>query len=369
MALQAVTFPILPIVKVHLIINCVFVFIAIFVVGLRLFARFMSGAKLWWDDYLILFSMPQGIGMLIIQGLYSPMGVGRPITETLPNLVIILQLTLSYALIYTLCISTVKLSVLFFYLRVFPNKSMVVATKIVIAFISVWALANILMFFLLCHPFAASYNPATPGGKCGNQVSAFIAVGVYNIISDFIVLTLPLRTIWTLNTKKQMKLSLSAIFLAGLLVSAVAVARIITLTHLELANITGTMVWVDFLSTLEVNLGIICVSLPMLGPLIARWNKTRGASKIVNYNQSDRSGQSGSKLSSRKRQPGPDTIALHSIYDHADDTTHVATAFVPEEQSPSASETNLSPQKASSALDRAGANRIVVESRWEIKRS
>lgn len=29
----------------------------------------MSGAKLWWDDYLILFSVPQGIGMLVIQGL------------------------------------------------------------------------------------------------------------------------------------------------------------------------------------------------------------------------------------------------------------------------------------------------------------
>ncbi|KAM0458089.1 hypothetical protein ACHAO4_002814 [Trichoderma viride] len=369
MALQAVTFPIMTIVKNHLIVNCVFVFIALFIVGLRLFARFMSGAKLWWDDYLILFSVPQGIGMLVIQGLYAPMGVGRPITETLPNLVIILQLTLSYALIYTLCISTVKLSVLFFYLRVFPNKHMRVATKIVIAAISVWALANILMFLLLCHPFAASYNPALPGGKCGNQVSAFIAVGVYNIISDFVVLTLPLRTIWTLNTKKQMKLSLTAIFLVGLLVSAVAVARIITLTHLELANITGTMVWVDFLSTLEVNLGIICVSLPMLGPLVARWNKTRGASKLGNYNQSERSGQSGSKLSSRKKQPGPDTIALHSIYDHGEDTNHAATVFAPEEQSPNASETNLSPQKASSALDRPGANRIVVESRWEIKRS
>lgn len=69
MALQAVTFPIMTIVKNHLIVNCVFVFIALFIVGLRLFARFMSGAKLWWDDYLILFSVPQGIGMLVIQGL------------------------------------------------------------------------------------------------------------------------------------------------------------------------------------------------------------------------------------------------------------------------------------------------------------
>jgi hypothetical protein len=69
MALQTVTFPMEPLVKIHLIINCVLVFIALFIVGLRLFARFTSGANLWWDDYLILLSVPQGIGMLIIQGL------------------------------------------------------------------------------------------------------------------------------------------------------------------------------------------------------------------------------------------------------------------------------------------------------------
>ncbi|KAL7796479.1 hypothetical protein V8C37DRAFT_346297 [Trichoderma ceciliae] len=369
MALQTVTFPTEPVVKIHLIINCVLVFIAIFIVGLRLFTRFLSGAKLWWDDYLILLSMPQGVGMLIIQGLYSPMGVGRPITETLPNLVIILKLTISYALIYTTCISTVKLSVLFFYLRVFPNRQMRIATQIVIGIVGVWAVANILMFFLICRPFEANYNPAA-GGTCGNQVTAFIAVGAYNIISDFVVLTLPLRTIWTLNTKKQMKISLSAIFLAGLLVSAVAVCRIITLTHLELANITGTMVWVDFLSTLEVNLGIICVSLPMLGPLLARYNDTRGASKLGQHGHSERSGQSGSKLSSRKRQPGPDTIALYSIYDHGGETIHAATVSAAEASSPDGSETHLSPpQFASSSLDRPGAGTILVESKWEIQRS
>jgi hypothetical protein len=64
-----VVFPLLPIVKTHLIINCVLVFLTLLVVCLRLVSRFVSGAKLWWDDYLILFAAPQGVGMLIIQGL------------------------------------------------------------------------------------------------------------------------------------------------------------------------------------------------------------------------------------------------------------------------------------------------------------
>jgi len=64
-----VEFEPLPIVKVHLIINCVLALLTILVVGLRLIARFMTGAGLWWDDYLIMLAVPQAIGMLVIQGL------------------------------------------------------------------------------------------------------------------------------------------------------------------------------------------------------------------------------------------------------------------------------------------------------------
>lgn len=69
MALHVVTFPVLPIVKTHLIINCVVVLLTLTVVGLRIASRIISGAWLGWDDWLILLSVPQGIGMLIIQGL------------------------------------------------------------------------------------------------------------------------------------------------------------------------------------------------------------------------------------------------------------------------------------------------------------
>lgn len=66
---EYVYFPMLPVVEAHLIINCVLAFFVLLVVGLRLVARFISGAKLWWDDYLILAALPQAIAMLVIQGL------------------------------------------------------------------------------------------------------------------------------------------------------------------------------------------------------------------------------------------------------------------------------------------------------------
>jgi hypothetical protein len=69
MPIEYVEFPVLPTVKAHLIINCILVILTLVGVLLRMVARFESGMKLWWDDYLILLAMPQGIGMLIIQGM------------------------------------------------------------------------------------------------------------------------------------------------------------------------------------------------------------------------------------------------------------------------------------------------------------
>ncbi len=64
-----VSFPVLPIVKAHVIINSVLGLLAVVVVVVRFVARTRSGAGLWWDDYLILLALPQGIVMIIIEGI------------------------------------------------------------------------------------------------------------------------------------------------------------------------------------------------------------------------------------------------------------------------------------------------------------
>jgi len=329
-----IPFPILPIVKTHLIINCVLCFLTVVVVGLRIVARFVTGAGLWWDDYLILFALPQGIGMLIIQGLWSPMGIGFPVTETLPNLETILKMLVAYELTYSTAISTIKISVLMFYLRVFVNRGLRTATKAALAFVSLWSVGNILQVFLICRPFVKTYS-LTAEGVCGNQVASFIAIGAFNIISDVMILTLPLPTIWSLKMSTPTKLGITGVFLVGLLVSVIAIIRIVTLTQLDLTNLTGTMIWADFWSATEPNLGILCVSLPMLGSLWTRCiSPRRGPSKLA-YHSSE-SGTHGSAFSKLKNQSATDTqIPLEGIY-AANQEVHyqsaVATTRTPEPQ-------------------------------------
>lgn len=61
--------PVPAVVEAHLIINIVVLLATMTVVGLRIVSRNVAGSKLGWDDYLTLLSVPQGIGMVVMQGL------------------------------------------------------------------------------------------------------------------------------------------------------------------------------------------------------------------------------------------------------------------------------------------------------------
>ncbi|KAF7533426.1 hypothetical protein G7054_g7075 [Neopestalotiopsis clavispora] len=283
-------FPVLPIVKAHFIFNCVLTSLAICVVGLRVYTRLAYKTGLGWDDALILISAPQGVGMLIIQGLWLPMGIGYPLTEVAVNIGVILRLLVAYELIYATSISSIKLSVLCFYLRMFVNPGLKKVTKYVIAFVLLWSVGNILQVFLICRPFAATYDPTVPG-TCGDQVGSFIAIGAFNIITDVLIFFLPIHTIWTLQMKTRAKIGVVAVFLIGILTSIVGICRIVSLLNVDLTNnLTGTMIYADFLSTIEPNLAVLCVSLPVLGPLLSC---LRSRNRRTGYESNQRTGDRG----------------------------------------------------------------------------
>jgi hypothetical protein len=135
---------------------------------------------------------------------------------TLPNLETILKMLVAYELIFSTTISTIKISVLMFYLRVFVNRSLRIATKAALVFVMLWSVGNILQVFLICRPFVKTYS-LTAEGVCGDQVASFIAIGAFNIITDVIILTLPLPTVWSLKMSTPAKLGLTGVFLVGLM--------------------------------------------------------------------------------------------------------------------------------------------------------
>jgi hypothetical protein len=165
----------------------------------------------------------------------------------------------------------------------------------------------------------------------------------------------------------------------------VAIGRIVSLLHQDVMDVTGTMVWVVFLSTTEVNLGILCVSLPMLGPLLSMLIRRRGASRLENsphaYNKAAPSSQSGkarSRTSDKKRSNGnnnEEEFGLESIYapnmepSHETSVTVEPTTDLGGRSSTSGSETPLDPDPAKTktkSRTSGGEQSITVYKRWEI---
>jgi len=76
---------------------------------------------------------------------------------------------------------------------------------------------NLLVAIFECTPVAFYWDKSITGGTCINQNQFYRWNGVANLLIDFMILTLSIPMIWRLNLAFRQKVSLSGIFLLGLL--------------------------------------------------------------------------------------------------------------------------------------------------------
>lgn len=110
----------------------------------------------------------------------------------------------------------IKFSLLFFYIRVFSIKSFRTSAYIVMGIVSCWALSVVLETFLLCRPFKYNWEP-TLKHTCGNRVASYIGSGGLNLVTDVMVLSLPVPMVWALKIPRRNKIILFCVFGVGLL--------------------------------------------------------------------------------------------------------------------------------------------------------
>ena len=66
-----------------------------------------------------------------------------------------------------------------------------------------------------CRPFAANWNPKLPGSHCIDNEAFFRYSSVPNIMTDIVMLVLPIRIVWNLHTTTRLKIGLTATFTVG----------------------------------------------------------------------------------------------------------------------------------------------------------
>lgn len=150
-----------------------------------------------------------GIGYGHVKNIVLEHGAG-PITK-LSQLIVPLQF------LWVLSLSCTKMSILCLYLRIFPYRWITWSSYATMSIIVAWTVATILAGCLICRPFAFNWDKTIPDGRCGNQVTSFTVTGVINLVTDIVVLLLPMQPLYQLQMATYKKVVFISIFGLGIL--------------------------------------------------------------------------------------------------------------------------------------------------------
>ncbi|KAK7977369.1 hypothetical protein PG988_004859 [Apiospora saccharicola] len=219
------------------LVNISFVFTAISALIVFIRATIRDGIikKTGADDILVFISMLFLIGYLICN------------TETL------LKLTYAIEILYYVIIVTTKCSIVAMYYNI--------------------ALTRILPRGLLhdprppCQPLSRQWDPTlAPAARAAsgiNTTAFFYFASAFNIVMDFWILGMPLKTLNALQIRRRNRYVLYGVFATAM--SCVRLYSIYTYTLAADPFMEGSLI--NVWSMIEINVGIICASVPALKPL------------------------------------------------------------------------------------------------------
>lgn len=108
-----------------------------------------------------------------------------------------------------------KLSILALYRRLFPQKGIRLVIHILMAMLIALGISTVMAAIVQCIPFAANWNPELPGARCIDKEALFVWESIPNIVTDVIILILPMRVVWNLHTSTRLKVGLTFTFMVG----------------------------------------------------------------------------------------------------------------------------------------------------------
>ncbi|KAI5803349.1 hypothetical protein DFH27DRAFT_46434 [Peziza echinospora] len=217
-------------------------------------------------------------------------GMGRHVYDVSLNSVrFLLKANFAHTLIYLTLSFAIKLSILLFYLKLFP----VTFTKMrfaiygLIVFFAIYTVVGCLVLSFVCKPVRAFWIlELRVGSECPSQRELEMryrgVLGVH-ISGDFLVLMLPLKLVASLRLPKRQKAVLVCLFCAG---GAACIASILRLYYFPWINNSLDVTWnvtpIAFWGQVEASTAVICASLPALKPLMSFLRKGKKTSDLGN---------------------------------------------------------------------------------------
>lgn len=290
------------------IITLVFcVLLASLAVLVRMYTKIFLIRSIEYEDYTLMIAWIGQIGETIPSALTTRHGCGVHIWNVrMKAFFRMLYWVNITAITYCLVMFFIKLSILLQYLRIFRptrqgNLFLYLGVHACIWIIFLLYFLDIMFEVVMCVPREKIWNPLMTTGHCFDDSAAYRATGIFNVLSDFAILILPIPSVWRLKIPLRKKIGLVSVFSAGLFACAISIVRTYyTWKVTKLGDVSYNMIFFGLWTYAEISVGIIVTCLP----ISPRFFQFLGSKLSGTF--SFRS-KSGSKIVSKPESTGPNS--------------------------------------------------------------
>ncbi|KAH7122027.1 hypothetical protein B0J13DRAFT_599213 [Dactylonectria estremocensis] len=259
--------------------------------------------KLGWDDAAVVVSMLSSIVVSVSMQLAIQNGYGMHKADlTKPELTMALKLFFIAQTPYKVTVCLNKVAAILLYLRLFVTHGFRIACFVAIGIIVAWSIGGVGATIWQCVPIAGAWNKKLDA-VCIDSNKFWVAYAVMNILTDIMVLALPIAPIMKLQMSLRERLLLCCVFLIGGFVTITSILRTTSVQN-SLKNkedITYNFIERGMWTLIEANLGIISACLPVLkrpmGKIFPRVFGSTKKSSAYNFSADTRGNSKGYNLS------------------------------------------------------------------------
>ncbi|EOA85492.1 uncharacterized protein SETTUDRAFT_91639 [Exserohilum turcica Et28A] len=243
-------------------------------VALRVYMRVFIVRKMGPEDWtMVLATFLTVMYLLEVIGGVKELNLGFGVMsmssqQTTSNTKLILAMVVEYNLIVTL----IKASVLMVYLRLAYSKKFERLCKNTIALLAVYQVVFLIVIAVQCIPLYKLWDfSGKVTGQCINMNVFYHATSIFHILMDVWILLLPIRLITLIPRRPREKFALYVNVGLGVISMAASIIRLVFLHIFTLSNdpfydSVPVITW----SMVEVNVGVLCATIPIMKPLLYR---------------------------------------------------------------------------------------------------
>jgi hypothetical protein len=194
------------------------------------------------------------------------------------NIETVLKLIYAYAVVWLAANTTIKLSILLFYRRIFcppsspsPRLSRLINFSLIV--VLAWGVSFFFWATFVCKPLKAYWSPLPIKGQKCSDVQGYKSYGFIDIAFDVYLLILPQYKIWNMRMELHRKIAVGTVMSFALLAIVASVMRL-PFIFKTMNSYDSSWVGMELTvwSSLELTLGISCTCAPALRAFFTRKN-------------------------------------------------------------------------------------------------